>query len=131
MDWNSDLNISSSTVQGRVPVTVIQVDGRVNLSNSDVLDQAAHQALDQGARHILLDLTNVPSLTSAGLRVIHHIYKMLNDAAPPAAPGEMGGKSPYLKLATASTHVRNVLQVAGFDTYIDTYDSAQEALSAF
>ena len=134
MDWNSNLNISFSEVEARVPVTILHIDGRVNMSNSDDLEQAARQAYLKGARYFLLDLSNVPSLTSTGLRSIHAIYKMASQTAS-LPTGEAGSsqasKSPYFKVFTTSPHVLKVLNVAGFDIYMDTYEDLKEALAAF
>lgn len=136
MEWTSGLNISISQEQGRVPITVLHVDGRINLSNTDALEKAAEEAHEGGARYLLLDLNNVPSLTSAGLRSIHWIYKMANESASrtkdEAAPvASQTLKSPYMKLFTTSPHVLKVLHVAGFDLYIDTYEDLQQAIAAF
>jgi anti-anti-sigma factor len=134
MDWNSDLNISFSEMEARVPVTILQIDGRLNMSNSDDLEQAALKAYQQGARYILLDLSRVLSVTSAGLRSIHAIYKMVSEtASQPAgeAAGSQRSKSPYFKVLTTSPHVIKVLNIAGFDIYMDIYQDIQEAIAAF
>lgn len=132
MDWASSLQISTSEVQGRVPVTVLHVEGRINMSNTDALEQAASAAIDQGARYLLLDLSSVPSLTSAGLRSIHMIYRQLNQPDPESqadsAPLEA---SKHLKLLVTSPEVRKVLQVSGFDSYLDVYGTLQEAIASF
>jgi len=136
MEWASSLNIVTSQVRGRVPITILHLDGRINLSNTDALEKAAEAAREAGARYLLLDLNNVPSLTSAGLRSIHWIYKMANEgeSQPMDEDAPVTGstsKSPYMKLFTTSPHVLKVLHVAGFDLYIDTYEDLQQAISAF
>jgi anti-anti-sigma regulatory factor len=109
------------------------VDGRINLSNTDVLEQAARDAYASGARYFLLDLNNVPSLTSSGLRSIHWIYTMVSQ--PPSgeesASRSQKLKSPFIKVFTTSPHVLKVLHVAGFDFYIDIYQDLNEAIAAF
>jgi len=136
MDWSSSLNVKVSEVQGRVPITILQVDGRINLGNTIALEQAAQEAYERGARDFLLDLNNVTSLTSAGLRSIHWIYTLVSQ--PPrgetpaqGAPAGQKTKSPHIKLFTTSPHVLKVLNVAGFDLYIDTYQDQNEAIAAF
>jgi anti-anti-sigma factor len=139
MDWSSSLNIKVSEVQGRVPITILHVDGRINLGNTGVLEQAAQEAYERGARDILLDLDNVPSLTSAGLRTIHGIYNMVSQSPQADEPAQgalaesssQRSKSPHIKLFTTSPHVLKVLHVAGFDLYIDTYQDQNEAIAAF
>ena len=134
MDWNSNLNISISEVQARVSVTILQIDGRLNMSNSDDLEQAALRAYQQGARYMLLDLSRVLSVTSAGLRSIHAVYKMVSEtSSQPAgeATSSQRSKSPYFKVLTTSPHVIKVLNIAGFDIYMDIYQDLQEAITAF
>lgn len=136
MDWSSSLNITTSEVQGRVPVTILRVDGRINLGNTDVLERAAKEAFIRGGRYFLLDLNNVSSLTSAGLRSIHWIYTMLSELPESDEPVQNASpsqksKSPHLKLFTTSSHVLKVLNVAGFDLYIDTYQDLNEAIASF
>ena len=136
MDWSSSLNVTISETQGRVPITILHVDGRINLGNTDVLEQAAQEAYARGARDFLLDLNNVPSLTSAGLRSIHWIYKMVSqspsgDESVQGATANQKSKSLHIKLFTTSPQVLKVLQLAGFDLYIDTYQDQNEAIAAF
>jgi anti-anti-sigma regulatory factor len=139
MEWGSDLKIAISEVQGRVPITVLHVDGRINLGNTAALEQAAQEAYGRGARDFLLDLNNVTSLTSAGLRSIHWIFKLVSQAPRGelseqdalTASASQKSKSPHIKLFATSPHVLKVLNVAGFDMYIDTYQDQNEAISAF
>lgn len=136
MDWSSSLNITTSEVQGRVPITILHVDGRINLGNTDVLERAAKEAYIRGGRYFLLDLNHVSSLTSAGLRSIHWIYTMLSELPESVEPVQSASpsqksKSPHLKLFTTSPHVLKVLNVAGFDLYIDTYQDLNKAIASF
>jgi len=137
MDWSSSLTISQSKAQGRVPITILHVDGRINMSNAELLENAVRLAYENGARHFLLDLSNVPSLTSVGLRSIHWIYNIMQSAArsggkaePDSAVGETA-LSPYVKILCSSAQVLKVLNLAGFDSYIGVYGELQEAISAF
>ena len=54
------------TVDGFI---VVRPQGRIDSTTSDALE-AAMQPPDQHARRMLLDLTNVPYMSSAGLRVV-------------------------------------------------------------
>lgn len=131
MDFRSELQITPSKVEARVPLTVFELAGRINLSNSAELEQVAQQHIDQGMRYLLLDLGGVPSITSAGLRAIQLIYRLMEHSKPGDVSGEEQAKSRYLKLYTPSEQVRTVLGTAGFDLYIDTYADRQAAINAF
>ena len=63
------MNIRVSQEQGRVPITVYRLEGRVNLGNADELERMAQQAHADGMRDLIIDLETVTSLTSAGMRV--------------------------------------------------------------
>ena len=52
--------------QGRVPITVFYVQGQVNMGSVGQLEQMARAEYDQGMRNLLIDLSEVSSLTSAG-----------------------------------------------------------------
>ncbi len=119
--------VKVSQQQGRVPVTVFHLQERVNLGNSTELEQAAREAHQKGMRNLLIDLSSAPSLTSAGLRAIMMILKMLG--ADGASQPE--SKSAHLKLVSPTSYVKEVLDVAGLADYIEIYDSLPEAVASF
>jgi len=50
------MEISVSQEQGRVPITVFEVSGFINLGTASQLEQEARQAYEQGMRYLLIDL---------------------------------------------------------------------------
>ena len=123
------MNIHVSQEQGRVPVTVFRLEGRVNLGNADELERMAQQAYDNGTRDLIIDLAEVTSLTSAGMRVLHSIYRLLGVDAPEGSVHVR--RSPHLKLLNPSPYVRRVLEIAGYDLFLDIYSDLQEAVASF
>jgi anti-anti-sigma factor len=119
------MDIKVSQVQGRVPVTVLRVEGRINLGNAEELEAHARQAHANGARDMLVEMSQVPSITSAGLRSLLYAYKLVTGEA------KSGGKSPHFKLLNPSPAVLKVLQTAGFDSYMDIHSELQEAVDSF
>ena len=115
--------VTVSHVQGRMPVTVLHLQGRINLGNSPELEQAARTEVAAGARYILIDLSNAPSLTSAGIRAILVIHKMLESAVQ--------NKARHLKLVSPTPYVREVLKVAGLLDYLEVFSSLDEAVASF
>jgi anti-anti-sigma factor len=116
--------VTISQAQGRVPVTIFRLKDRMNFSNAVEFEQTAREAYDLGARHMLLDLSELSSITSAGLRAILSIYKLLGSTA---AEGEGGS----LKLFKPTAYVHEVLSVAGVVEFIDIHTDLQEAIAAF
>jgi len=128
------MNIKITQEQARLPVTVFHVEDRVNLGNAEELMKAAQQAYDQGTRDLVIDLGEVPSITSAGLRALLFILKLLQtEAASGSQTQEVSPpqKSAHLKLANPSDQIRMVLKTAGFERYLAIYDSTEEALASY
>ena len=123
--------------RGRVPVTIFKLAGRINMGNADQLIERARQAQLNGMRNLILDLGEVESMTSVGLRAMIEIYKLL--ASPQASPGEAASaeaagkaeRSPYLKLLDPSADLRRMLEVAGFTSYFEIFDDRDAAIRSF
>lgn len=132
MELRSELKIAVSEVEGQVPLTVFVLEGRINLSNSAQLEHLAAERYAAGMRFLLLDLAGVPSITSAGLRAIHLVYRLLEspDDEVGRAP-EASESSARLRIYTPSPQVRAVLRTAGFDTYIPVFADRAAAIEAF
>jgi anti-anti-sigma regulatory factor len=122
--------------QGRVPITGFEVSGFINLGTASQLEEEARQAYDQGMRYLLIDLSGVGSMSSAGLRSVLVISKMLaNDRGDQTT--EEGAlenetmKSPYLKLLNPQPGIQRVLNIAGFDKFVDIYEDKTQAINSF
>jgi anti-anti-sigma factor len=132
------MEITVTQEQGRVPVTVLHVQGDVNASTADQFLAEAQQAYDDGARDMLIDLSKVSLLSSAGLRALHSIFNMLRSDSPEESDeavrkGLTDGtfKSPHLKLLSPDKNVTQVLSMAGFDMFIEIYNNLKKAVASF
>jgi len=132
------MELTVSHTQARVPVTIFQVKGLINLGSTAILEQNAQQEYQDGMRYLLLDLAEVESLTSAGLRTILQIQKMLagsptSEDSPAQTASQSTSKqpSPYLKLLNPQADIRRVLSISGFDRYFEIFSDQQSALDAF
>ena len=112
--------VKISQAQGRIPVTIFQLQDRINLGNFAELEEAAKEAYNNGTRDMVMDLSQTVSLTSIGIRAIVIIHKML---------ATDGGK--HLKIANPMPYIREMLYIAGVTQYIEVYDSVEEAVAAF
>jgi anti-anti-sigma factor len=112
--------VKISQVDGRVPVTVFQLQDRVNLGNFAELEQIAKDAYEAGMRDLVIDLSQTPSLTSIGIRAITVIHRMLST-----------DRAKHLKLAGAIPPIREMLDIAGITQFIEMHDTVDEAVASF
>ena len=130
----SELNITASQVQGKAPVTILHLNGHLHGNTEQQLIDCARQAYEDGSTHLLLDLSGVELLTSAGLRAIHNIFNLLtpqSDLAIIRQHGEEPYKSPYFKLVSPNPDVYYILNIAGFLQNILIYNSMEDAVNSF
>ncbi len=135
---SSELRIAVEQAQGRVPVTIMRVEGSVDAATYQALQTAVDTAYAAGARYVLFDLANVAYISSAGLRVLHRIIDRLRDeksaeggaaTAPVATSGSL--KSPHVKLLNPSKNVSRLLQISGFVVFFDVYTDLDTAIASF
>ncbi|MBI5304975.1 MAG: STAS domain-containing protein [Chloroflexi bacterium] len=110
---------------GRVPVTLFRLQGQLNLGSVAQLEAHAKQAYDSGARYLLIDLSGVSSLTSAGMRAVLAIVKQFDTES---------GKSKVsrnVKLLNPPANILRVLTIAGFDSFIEIHDDLRKAVASF
>jgi anti-anti-sigma regulatory factor len=130
----SELDITASQIQGDVPVTILHLKGHLHGSTEAELLDRARQALEDGSKYLLLDLSEVEVLTSAGLRAIHNIFNLFTPAGDHEAIRQHGDepyKSPYFKLVCPNPNVYYVLNIAGFLQNILIYNNMEEATNSF
>lgn len=133
------MEIKTSVIyNGRMPVTVLTVSGNVDTAAFETFMSKAEEVIRKGARRILVDMTDVPYMSSAGLRALNAIFNKLrsldpdvSDADALQAINEGRYKSPHLKILNLSKLSRIAFETAGFDMFLETYDDLQEAINSF
>jgi len=130
----SELNITASHIQGEIPVMVLHLSGHLHGNTEPELLDRVRQAYEDGFKYLLLDLSGVDVLTSAGLRAIHNIFNLLTperDVDIIRQHGDEPYKSPYFKLVCPNPDVYYVLNIAGFLQNILIYNDMDEAVGSF
>jgi anti-anti-sigma regulatory factor len=130
----SELNITASQIQGAVPVTILHLSGHLHGDTERELVARARQAREDGSKYLLLDLSEVEVLTSAGLRAIHNIFNLFTpqrDVEIIHQHGEEPYKSPYFKLVCPNPNVYYILNIAGFLQNLLIYNNMDDAVNSF
>ena len=131
-----ELHITVEQARGRVPTTIIRVEGAVDAATYAALQTAVDTAYAAGVQYLLFDLANVSYMSSAGLRVLHRLIDRLRDEGvvkghAAARMPDDSIKSPHVKLLNPSTNVRRLLEVSGFEQLFDIYTELDVALASF
>jgi anti-anti-sigma factor len=134
------VEIKVSLEQVRVPITVMHVHGNIDSATYEAFKTKADELIQDGARYILVDLTQVPFVSSSGLRALHTILNKLRVLQPNSKLSDMDMKmqiakglykSPHLKLLNLSKETRIAFELSGFYMFIETFTDLKTALKAF
>ena len=132
------MNIRVLTARGRVPVSVFHIAGDIDTNSYQQLEAQAEKVQAEGTREIVLDLSEVGYVSSAGIRSINHIYRLLRTSAPgesdeAVSEGIKAGtfKSPHLKLANLNPRVSEALKFAGVDMFLEFHPDLASAVDSF
>ena len=120
---SEDLQIGISREDGDKAVAVMRLTGSLDANTQSELESKAKEAVDSGAEYLLLDMSAVEYLGSAGMRAIHAITNLLS-------PDDPSMRSARLKVLNPSPSAAKVFKTLGFDAFIDIHSSIDEAIAA-
>ena len=100
-------------------VKVVQIEGELDTGSSPNAQNQLDQLRGQGLKKILLDLTKLDFISSAGLRVLLATAQELK---------EDGGD---LRVCSLNREVKEVFDISGFSTLLMVFDNEAKALSGF
>ena len=136
------MEIHISQEQGKVPVTVIKVAGQLDGQTYQKLIASAQDVIKNGTSNILLDLSDLTFISSAGLVSLHVIALLLRGEAMPdlehgwaalksVNKSRESGIQQHVKLLNPREEIVNVLEMVGFSTFFDIFNDKQKALESF
>jgi anti-sigma B factor antagonist len=101
-------------------VIVLDVKGALTLTDgADILRDKVRSLLQQGHKHVLVNLGNVPYMDSAGLSELVQSY---------ATTTRQGGQ---LKLLNTTRRIHDLLVITKLSTVFDLFDDEAVAVSSF
>ena len=107
------------TVSEMRRVTLLEISGRVDSANSGQLGEALSTQIDAGHHQVVLDLSRMDYISSAGLRELVAALKRIR-----AINGD-------IRIAAPSERIREVLNIAGLDSVFQVYPTQVEAVGSF
>ncbi len=135
------MEIIVSQENGKVPVSVVRIKGDLDASSYLDLVNTAQQLYDDGARSLLLDLTDLAFISSAGLASLHMVTKLFRGEKTDPEGGwatfkdidreRESGLQTNVKLLNPSPNVDKVLDTVGFKQFFEVYTDLDGALQSF
>ena len=107
------------TVSEMHRATLVEVSGRVDSTNATKLGEALNEQIDAGRVRLVLDLSKVDYMSSAGLR------EMVS------ARNKLKSSNGDLRIASPSPYVKETLQMVGFDTLFQIFNTQVEAVGSY
>lgn len=108
----------SVNVSGGPEKTLMEISGRIDSMNANQLGEALNREIEGGHVRLVLDLSQVEYMSSAGLRELVSALKKVRGTGD-------------LRLARPSPRVQEVLEMAGLDTIFQIFASRDIAMSSF
>ena len=100
-------------------VNIFKLNGRLDSNTSQGFEKKIFQAIDDGSKSMLIDFKDLEYISSAGLRVILKATKALK-----REEGKM-------MLCDMQDYVKEVFEIAGFDSFLPIVGTMDDALQAF
>ncbi len=136
------MEITISQEQGRVAVSVIRIAGHLDGQTYQDLIEKAREVVKAGTKNILLDLSDLTYISSAGLVSLHTIALMTRGEEPPDPEqgwstlksmdtARDGGLQKHLKLLNPRSEITNVLEMVGFSEFFEVFTDKQKAVDSF
>ena len=137
------LDTTVEQADGRVPITIVALDGELDASNFTGLVKSVQDLYTAGTRHVLLDLSDLRFMASSGLVALHSIVRILGGEAPDDAEAgrsalhavghDVSGGSTQtdVQLCGAQPAVQRVLDRTGLSRLFVAHPDRASALAAF
>ncbi|HVA56834.1 MAG: STAS domain-containing protein [Gemmatimonadaceae bacterium] len=109
----------SFTITKQGDISIVEIDGQLIVGNRQELKQKMLDALEHGARKLLVDFTKTGYIDSSGLGVLVSLSKKIR---------EQGGE---LRLAALNEDLRTLFELTKLDTLFQISDSREQALASF
>jgi anti-sigma B factor antagonist/stage II sporulation protein AA (anti-sigma F factor antagonist) len=104
-------------IEQKGDIVVLRVEGRLDAASSPQLEDKLNSIIAAGYFKILLNLTNVDYLSSAGMRLLLSISKKLK---------HLEGK---IVACGLNNEVLEVIKMAGFQQVLQLYPNEEDALN--
>ena len=128
------MNITVTVQQARELVAVMHIQGEINASNFVQIVDKAREIYQNPARNLIIDMSEVPSISSTGLAAVHKIALLYSGLPEEKAHPDLTHSSnarKYVKLLNPQPAVDKALETAGLKLFFKVFHDLESALNSF
>jgi anti-anti-sigma factor len=128
------MEITVNLQQANEHVAVMRLQGSIDASNFVQIVDKAQEIYQNPAHNLILDLSEVPSISSTGLAAIHKIALLYSGVPDQMKHPDMTHNSnarKHLKLLSPQPDVEKTLESAGLKLFFKVFHDLESALQSF
>ena len=128
------MHITVTVQQAREPVAVMRLQGDIDASNFVEVVDKAREIYQNPARNLIIDLSEVPNITSTGLAAIHKVALLYSGVSEEKAHPDLTHSSnarKFVKLLRPQPAVDQALETAGMKLFFKVFHDLESALNSF
>lgn len=131
------MEITTSIHQADQPIAIMRIKGNIDASNFLDVVTKAQEMYKNPARDLILDLSEVPYISSAGLVAVHRIA-LLYSGMPQGAEEKArphathsGTARQHVKLLSPQPAVDQILETSGLKLFFQVFHDLEGAIQSF
>jgi anti-anti-sigma regulatory factor len=136
------MELTVSIQPAEEPIAIMRIKGEINASNFLEVVNKAQEIYDKPARHLIIDLSDVTSVSTTGLVALHKIA-LVYSGAPHEIDADASTKDrrpdfthhskarKFVKLLSPQLDVEKSLEKAGMKLFFKIYTDLETAIESF
>ena len=136
------MEITISQHQDASHVSIMQLQGALDGESYQYFIAEAEKLFDAGVRNLLLDMSELNFLSSAGLAALHRIARVFRgedrstmeegwSAIHAMGRDRDSGFQEHVKLLNPNENIQGVFDTVGFKAFFEIYTEIDQAISSF
>lgn len=128
------MEITVTLEQASEPVAIMRLQGDIDASNFVQIVDKAHEIYQNPARNLILDLSEVSSISSTGIAAIHKIALIYSGVSGEITHPDQTHSSnarKHVKLLGPQPDVEKALETAGLKLFFKVFRDLDSALKSF
>ena len=136
------MRITISKTDKPISVTILHLEGKLDRANFENLIDEAQDAYTSGTRDVVLDMSKLTFISSAGVAALHQVALLFREEKHSRLDGGWGAfrsennghlntTQEHVKLFSPPGVVRELLNLSGFGSLFEIFTDLPQALESF